>query len=113
MNINAIFDDVKIYNVQDRLDVVLGQTFQIEILEAVPEDLIVLTSKDPRLEVAEDDRTVKTTKLGESLIRFMSGTSILKDLSISVVDATHPAATTLNGTLGQPIPKGPIVPPEL
>lgn len=105
MNINAIFETVKIYNVQDRLDVVLGQTFLIEILEAVPEDLIVLTSKDPRLEVAEDDRTVKTTKIGQSLIRFMSAASILKDLHIHVVDATHPAATTLNGVLGQPVPK--------
>jgi hypothetical protein len=103
MVVNAIFDDVKIYNVQDRLDVVQGQTFQLEILEELPAEFEIFTNNDPILELNE--MGVTASALGVSKIRFMSGSSVIKDLEIWVVDATHPAATTLNGTLGQPIPK--------
>lgn len=104
MTVNGIFDNVKIYDVQSRLDVVMNESFLLEVLDG-PEDLLVLTSKDPRLEMAEDDRGVKATKLGEALIRFMSGATIVKDLWINVVSSTGPNATTLGGTLGEPVPK--------
>src|SRR5688572_7564928 len=99
MNINAIFDDVKVYNVQDRLDVVTEQSFQLEILEALPEDFEIFSSNDPVLAIDADGMHVNAMSLGTSKIRFMSGSTVIKDLLIVVVDATHPSATTLNGTL--------------
>ena len=103
MEINAIFTSVKVYDVQDRLDVVQGQTFQIEILETLPEGFEVFTSNDPVLTL--DELMVTASELGTSKIRFMAGDAVVKDLVIYVVDATHPAATTLGLTLGEPIQK--------
>lgn len=105
MVINAIFNNVKIYNVQDRLDVVVGNNFIIEILEELPVDFDVFTNKDPVLVMLDDNRSVLADKLGQSIIRFMSGTTVIKDLAVHVVSATTPAATTLNGAIGQAIPK--------
>lgn len=105
MVINAIFDDVKVYSVQDRLDVVIGQEFLIEISGEVPEGLEVFTNHDPVLVIGMDDRTVVAAELGESKIKFMTGDSVIKTLLIFVVSATHPNATTLNATLGEPVSK--------
>lgn len=105
MVINAIFDDVKVYDVQNRLDVVIGQEFLIEISGEVPEGLEVFTNHDPVLAIGTDDRTVSASELGESKIKFMTGDSVVKTLLIFVVSATHPNATTLNATLGQPVSK--------
>ena len=102
---NIIFDNVKIYKVQDKLDVVIGQTFFMEVLDDFPPDMEVFHSKDPRVSIADDDRTVTATKLGSSIIKFMTGDVVHKNLEINVVDATHPIATTLNGLLGEPQPK--------
>lgn len=105
MVINAIFDDVKVYDVQNRLDVVIGQEFLIEISGEVPEGLDVFSNHDPVLAIADDNRTVTTSKLGDSLIKFMVGDGVIKTLMIFVVSATHPNATTLNATLGEPVNK--------
>lgn len=103
MEVNAVFEDVKIYRVQDRLDVVQGQAFSIEYTGDVPADLELFTSNDPALSV--DGANITADNEGESKIRFMSGTAVVKDLLIVVVGATHPNATTLNGSLGSPISK--------
>lgn len=102
---NIIFNNVKIYGVQERLDVVLDTTFVIEPVNDFPEGFEVLATKDSVLEIADDDRTVTTKKLGVSNIKFMLGDSVLKNLFIYSVSATHPNATALNGSLGEPIPK--------
>jgi hypothetical protein len=102
---NIIFDNVKVYGVQDRLDVVLGVTFVMEPLSDFPEGFEVLSTKDSRLSIADDDRTVTTTKIGVSNIKFMTGDLVHKNLYIHIVDATHPAATALNGSLGEPVQK--------
>lgn len=103
MEVNAIFEDVKIYKVQDRLDVVQGQAFSIEYTGEVPSDLELFTSNDPALSV--DGTNITADNEGESKIRFMSGTTVVKDLLIVVVDATHPNATTLGLALGEPVQK--------
>lgn len=105
MNANLIFDNVKVYNIQNRIDVVLDVDFDIEILEELPVDFDIFTNKDPVLVLSEDGRNVKAAKLGQSILRFMSGPTVIKDIAVYVVDATHPAATALNGTLGLPVPK--------
>jgi hypothetical protein len=100
MKINAIFDKVKVYDVKDRLDVVIGQTFVIEILDSTPLD--IFTNNDPVLEMGDDLRTVKANKLGESKIRFMSDDEVIKDLVVSVVDSVGLQATSLNVSFGLP-----------
>lgn len=105
MIINAIFDDVKIYNVQDRLDVVIGQSFQLEIVDPLPEGFEVFSSNDPALAIDTNGLHINATSLGASKIRFMAVDEVVKDLGIYVVSATHPNATVLNGSLGEAIPK--------
>lgn len=105
MIVNAIFDDVKVYNVGDRLDVVTGQTFKLEIVEGEPaEGFSLFSDNDPVLSIASG-LTISADELGLSKLRFMSGVSVLKDIDIQVVDATHPMATTLGLALGDPVQK--------
>lgn len=101
---NIIFDNVKVYGVQDQLDVVLDVTFIMEPLEDFPIGFEVFANKDPVLSIADDDRTVTTGKVGKSVIKFMSGDVVHKSILINVVNATHPNATVLNGSLGPPVP---------
>lgn len=101
---NIIFDNVKIYGVQDQLDVILNVTFIIEPLEDFPVGFEVFSSKDPVLAIADDDRTVTTGKIGKSVIKFMTGDTVHKSILINVVSSTGPNATTLNGALGRPVP---------
>lgn len=103
MDVNAVFEDVKIYKVQDRLDVVQGQSFTLEVSGDESESLIVFTNNDPVLKL--DGNKVTASELGESRIRYMAGTSVVKDIDIFVVNDTHPNATTLNATLGEPVQK--------
>lgn len=105
MNANLIFNNVKVYNVQDRIDIIVGVDFQIEILETLPPDFDIFTNKDPVLVLSDDGRSVQAAKLGQSLLRFMSGPTVIKDIAVHVVEATTPAATALNLSLGQPLPK--------
>lgn len=105
MKVNIIFQAVKIYDVRDRLDVVIGQDFIIELEDTeagVPE---IFTNKDPVLGIDNDGAHASALSLGESIIRFMDGATVVKDLLINVVTATHPNATTLGLSLGQPVPK--------
>lgn len=103
MEINVLFSNVKIYSVQNRLDVVQGQTFSLEILEELPPDFDIFTNKDPVLEI--DGYQVKAVNLGESKIRFMAGVTILKDLVINVVESINPLAVSLNTEFQDAQPK--------
>jgi len=104
MKVNIILESVKIYDVGDRLDIVIGQQFGIEVLEAevMPE---IFANRDPVLEIDNDGIHAHALSLGESVLRFMDGTTVVKDLTIAVVEATGPNATTLGGSLGDPVPK--------
>lgn len=105
MKINAIFSSIKVYDVQDRLDVVIGVDFTIEILEELPPGFEVFTNKDPVLELGDDNRTVKANKLGEAKIRFMSDDAVIKDLVIAVVDSVGLQASSLGVSFGVPTDK--------
>lgn len=104
MTVNVIFDTVKVYNVQDRLDVVLGQTFEIELIDAT-EGIEIFTNKDPVLTLTDNDMTVTTSKIGESKLRFMQGDVVVKDLIIVVAESVGPEAVNLGLNFGQPEPK--------
>lgn len=104
MQVNVIFDTVKVYNVQDRLDVVLGQTFEIEMIDAT-EGIEIFTNKDPVLTLTDNDMTVTTSKVGESKLRFMQGDVVVKDLIIFVAESVGSEASNLGLNLGTPVPK--------
>jgi hypothetical protein len=100
MKLNAIFDFVKIYDVQSELDVVQGQVFTLEILDGSP---LIFTNNDQVLDL--DGDKVTAAELGESTIRFMDGTSVVKDLLIRVVTQVGPMAKNLNVSFKEPQPK--------
>lgn len=104
MTVNAIFDNVKIYNVQDRLDVVLGETFEIELIDSTG-GIEIFTNKDPVLTLTDNDLTVTTSKVGESKLRFMEDAIVVKDLIIVVSEQVGAEASKLGLKLGQPEPK--------
>ncbi len=104
MEVNAIIDGVvKIYKVQDRLDVVNGKVIQFEFSGEVPEGLEVYTNNDPVLTL--DKLKMTASAIGQSKIRIMNNMTIVKDIDIIVVDSVSPNATALNGSLGSPQPK--------
>lgn len=104
MTLNAIFDNVKIYNVQDRLDVVTGETFELELIEA-PTNVQVFTNQDPVLTLTDNDRTITASKVGESKIRFMVDDLVIKDLVIVVAESVGAQASNLGLNMGTPVPK--------
>ena len=100
MRLNAIFDNVKIYDVQSQLDVVQGQVFELEVLDGTPD---IFTNNDQILDL--DGVKVTAAELGTSLIRFMDATSVVKDLTINVVASIGSIASNLGLELGEPQPK--------
>ena len=102
---NIIFPNVKIYNVQNELDVIIGETFIMETLNDFPEGTIVFHSEDPVLSISKDGKNVTVDELGRSEIKFMTGNTVLKTLVINAMTATQAIATTLNGSLSEPLPK--------
>ena len=102
---NIVHKSIKIYAVQNELDVVVGESFFMEFLQDFPAEVEVYTNKDAVLSIAEDDRTVTVEKVGTSTIKFMTNDGVHKSLKINAVDATHPAATDLGGKLLEPVKK--------
>lgn len=104
MILNAYFDNVLVYDVQNMLDVVNGEQFALEMDNGA---VTVFADNDPVLSLTHKGEwiDVQTTELGKSTIRIMDGTTILKDLVITVRDAITRPATTLGGSLGEPQPK--------
>jgi hypothetical protein len=103
MTINVIFDNVKVYDVQSRLDVVVGTVFSIEILDQ-PTPLEVYTNNDPVLTI-DQNLEVSAATVGESKIRFMDGFQVVKDLHIVVAPSVGSEAVALGLTFGAPVPK--------
>lgn len=102
MILTASFDNVVIYNVQDRLDVKLGETFALAWTDA-PEGTEIFTNRDPVLSV--DELEVTTTKIGQSLIKFEAGDTIVKKLMIVVFAELVPPATVLDLKAEDPVIK--------
>ena len=103
MTLDAYFDNVLVYNLQDRILVVIGETFALNLSE----DGEIFSNNDKVLSIDQNGKWADITALenGTSIIRIMVGTAISKDLTIEVVDSITRPATTLNGSLGEPIPK--------
>ena len=103
MTLDAYFDNVLIYNVQDKLMIVKGEKFALNLSE--PGE--IFSNNDKVLSIDQNGQWADIGALenGTSIIRIMSGTTISKDLTIEIVDSITRPATTLNGTLSEPIPK--------
>lgn len=106
MILNAYFDNVLVFDVQNALHVVQGTKFALE-MEMPEAGTEVFANNDKVLQLDHHDIwiDVDALELGTSTIRIMNGGTILKDLIITVRDAITRPATTLGGTLGQPVPK--------
>lgn len=104
MVLNAYFDNVLVYGVGSMLDVVQGVNFSLEMSES---GVTVFSDNDKVLSVDHHDQWInlKALELGKSTIRIMNGTEILKDLIIEVRNSITKPATTLGGSLGEPVPK--------
>lgn len=100
--INAIFEGtVKVFGVRDKLEVVRGKAFKIEVVSELPPDFDIYYNRDPVLS-ATDDNVVTASELGASNIRFMSGITVIKDVQILVVKETSVIATSLGLSIGEP-----------
>lgn len=101
---DAYFDNVLIYNVQDALKVVKGTKFALNFSDT---NVDVFANNDKVLAIDHDGEWVDVDALenGTSIIRFMQGSAIIKDLTIEIADAITRPATTLGGSLGEPEPK--------
>jgi hypothetical protein len=99
MEANIIFDNVTAYNVV-KFDVILGQTFKVELID-VPGILRWFTDNDQVLDVVVDDNgssaTIKTTAKGECEIQLQNQGAITKTLQVKVYDNV---AVTLNTKAG-------------
>lgn len=106
MILNAYFDNVLVFDVQNALHVVRGTKFALE-MEMPEAGTEVFANNDKVLQLDHRDIwiDVDALELGMSTVRIMNGGTILKDLVVTVRDSITRPATTLGGTLGPPIPK--------
>lgn len=104
MILNAYFNNVLVYDVQNMLDVVNGEQFALEMDNGA---VTVFTDNDPVLNITHKGEwiDVQATELGKTTIRIMDGTQILKDLIINIRESITRPATTLGLSLGEPIAK--------
>jgi hypothetical protein len=105
MEANIIFDNVTAYDVV-KFDVILGQTFKIELVE-VPGILRWFTDNDQVLDVVVDDNgssaIIKSTAKGDCEIQLQNQGAITKTLQVKVYDNV---AVALNTSAKQPVLKG-------
>lgn len=104
MVINAYFDNVLVYNVDSKLDVVAGTSFSLE-MDA--ENVEVFSNNDKVLTLDHSEKWVEViaSEVGSSTVRFMDGTSIVKDLLIRVVESIERPASELGTSFGEPVNK--------
>jgi len=103
MNVDAYFNNVLVPNVQDRLMIIGMEQFALKLSE----DGEIFSNNDKVLSIDQNGQwaDIEALENGTSIIRIMSGTTISKDLTIEIVDSITRPATTLNGSLGEPLPK--------
>lgn len=104
MIVNATFDNVRVFNV-DRLDVLKGQVFELDI-ETLEEEVVLFASRDVVLNI-EDEKagaTLKADNVGTSEILFLAKTDyrVVKKLVINVLDEIQVPAKTLSPTAEEP-----------
>lgn len=106
MQINIDFEFAKIYNIQTRVDVVLGQKFSLYTDSTTP--IFWFANGDPVLAITERDTSadLEATALGISVLLIMdSNLAQLRRVDFYVVNAIAEEAKNLNTTADQPVLK--------
>lgn len=106
MQVDVIFDFTKVYNVDKRIDVVIGQKFSLNT--DLTGEAKWFTDNDPVLAVTVSgvNASLQATALGQSTLLIMGADfGLIKELDIHVVEDTGGPATSLQPSAGQAIPK--------
>lgn len=106
MIIDVAFKNAKVFNVQDRIDVVKGEAFTL--FTDAPENTRWFTDNDPVLSVKAQGQNAgfSADAIGPSTI-FLIGDAdaLLKKLQINVVASIEEPAANLNTSAGTPVNK--------
>ena len=105
MEANFIFPNVKAYNVE-KLDVLLGETFRVELVGAEAYALQWYSNNDSVLKVVveqgSESAIIQATEVGESELRLFNGDNLSLRLNISVFSVE---AASLNLKAGKAVLK--------
>lgn len=87
MKIDALLDSALIYDIQGRIDLLVGKSLTFFLNSA--EGIELFASNDEVLEIDDDgiDVGVIASELGESKLRFMQGDAIVREILIVVVSS--------------------------
>lgn len=85
MKIDALFETALVYDIQSRIDLLYGKS--LTLLPDSVDGIELFASNDEVLEILDDglEIGIKGTNLGESKLRFMQDTSIVREILIVVV----------------------------
>jgi len=105
MKIDALFSNALVYDVQSRIDVLKDTTFTLFLDDAT--DIEVFSNNDEVLSIGNDgaEIAVKADTVGDSKIRFMQGSTIVRELLIVVLTELGRPAVNLGVSAGEPQPK--------
>lgn len=105
MEINVYLDNAILYGLAYRIDVKTGQAFTLVMSEVNGEEVYAKNDKILEIDQQGTDINIEAKTVGESKIRIMKDTTIVRELLINVVDVISRPATNLNVTAGEPISK--------
>lgn len=105
MKIDALLDTALVYDVQSRIDLLLDKSLTLFLDSA--DGIELFASNDEVLEIDDDgiDVGIKALELGESKLRFMQGSTIVRELLIVVLNQLGRPAADLGVTTDAPTPK--------
>lgn len=105
MKLDALFDNVLVYDLQGRIDVKQGQVFTLIMDAADGIDVFANNDKVLSYEHTATDVVVTAEEVGESKLRFMTDAAITKELLVRVVTEFVRPATDLGIEIGEPVSK--------
>lgn len=104
-SIDLYLDNAILYNVQDRVVILLGEEATVVVNDFTNEQ--VFSNNDKVLDIDQVAGSVafKASAIGSSTLLFMAGDLIAKKLLVEVVDAIALPATTLGVSFDEPVMK--------
>lgn len=103
---DVAFKNAKVFNVQDRIDVVKGEPFSL--LTDLPANTRWFSDNDPVLSVNAigPEATLTADTIGSSTLLLLDDAdALLKKLKINVVASVEEPAANLNTSAGKPVNK--------
>lgn len=107
MQVDVIFDFAKVYDIS-RIEVASGQSFKLVISDGPQGQIRLFADHDEVLEINTSGNQIdlEAKEKGTSTLLIMDeNKSIVKELTISVVDAIIPQATNLGLSADAPVEK--------